>query len=79
MTIGGGERVPSKVKQTVQVSSHITKGCEECDKGFGPESEVAEQINHYLNHGYKLLHIGQETSEGIGGKIWQNTIAILGK
>jgi len=32
-----------------------------------------------LQHGYKLLHVGQQTTEDSHGKIWQTTVAILGK
>jgi len=40
---------------------------------------IDERINHLLNHGYKLLHVGQETITDSDGKPWHTTVAILGK
>jgi hypothetical protein len=41
--------------------------------------DLAEEINHYLTHGYKLLHVGQQTADGPDGKAWHSTIAVMGK
>jgi hypothetical protein len=43
------------------------------------EDSVEEQVNHYLRHGLKLLHIGAESSRTAEGEIWQSTVAVLGK
>jgi hypothetical protein len=43
------------------------------------DASMEEKINHVLSHGYKILHIGQETTESSRGDLWQNTVAILGK
>jgi hypothetical protein len=62
------------VKKTVQVSSNIVKACEHC------ADNVSAQINHYIgHHGYKLLHVGSETSHADNGGLWHSTVAILGK
>ena len=42
-------------------------------------ASMEEKINHVLSHGYKILHIGQETTESSRGDLWQNTVAILSK
>ena len=39
---------------------------------------MEKKINHVLSHGYKVLHIGQETIE-VDGQPWQETVAFLGK
>jgi hypothetical protein len=68
------------VQHTVQINSSITKSCQHCGNiGLSSEPDVAEQINHYLKHGYKVLHVGQETSRDANGDQWQSTVAILGK
>lgn len=70
-------------KHVVQVSSNISEQCKDC--GIhpalepGPDIDVAKAINHYLNHGYKLLHVGTQTCQDLEGKLWHNTTAILGK
>ena len=39
-----------------------------------------ESINHYISaHGYKLLHVGQQTSRDSMGNPWQLTVALLCK
>jgi len=43
------------------------------------DGRIDERINHLLKHGYKLLHVGQETTTDPDGKPWHTTVAILGK
>jgi hypothetical protein len=43
------------------------------------QDSVEEQVNHYLGHGLKLLHIGTESSRTPEGEVWQSTVAVLGK
>ncbi len=67
------------VKHVVKLSSDVGKPCEHCDKYFKPE-ELAESINHYIGqHGYMILHIGQETTHDADGHPWQSTIAVVGR
>ena len=68
-------------KDVVQVSSDVLKQCLICNgiKFSDPTPDVSEQINHYLKHGYKLLHVGQQTTRNSEGKLWETTVAILGK
>jgi hypothetical protein len=46
----------------------------------GDLNDFDESVNHYLKeHGYKLLHVGQETSSDGEGNLWQKTAAVIGK
>ena len=69
----------SDVKEVVQVSSSFWKCCKYCSALKMSEDSVEEQVNHYLSHGLKLLHIGTESSRTDEGEVWQSTIAVLGK
>jgi len=68
------------IKHTVYISSNIGKRCEHCNYHIGaPDKDVVDGINHYIdNHGYKLLHVGQEWSEDNQGKTIHHTVAIVG-
>lgn len=66
----------SKNKTTVYISTGIAKSCEVCSLDIAYE-DIADQINHYLDHGYKRLHVGQETFEGAEG-LEHRTVAVLG-
>ena len=69
----------SGVQHVVQISTNIGTGCEHCSTSIGLE-EFAQSVNHYIEqHGYKLLHIGQETGTDMDGKPWHNTVAVLGR
>ncbi len=60
------------VKHVVQISTHVGTGCEHCNVSI---DDFADRINHYIEkHGYKLLHVGQETGANL-----QMTVAVLGK
>jgi hypothetical protein len=67
------------VKEVVQVSSSFWKCCKYCSKLKLSQDSVEEQVNHYLEHGLKLLHIGTESSRTAEGEVWQSTVAVLGK
>jgi hypothetical protein len=67
------------MKEVVQVSSSYWKCCKYCNALKMSEDTVEEQINHYLRHGLKLLHIGSESSRTPEGQLWQSTVAVLGK
>ena len=76
----------SSPQKVIRVSTNILFGmCEEegCDFGFKEDVDQTDfevKVNHYLQeHGYKLLHVGQETSNDMDGNPWQETVAILGK
>ena len=67
------------VKKVVQVSSSFWKCCKYCSALKLSQDSVEEQVNHYLGHGLKLLHIGTESSRTPEGEVWQSTVAVLGK
>lgn len=70
------------IEQVIQVFSDTSVSCALCDKGAGLWSEsedwLAEQVNHLLEHGCRLLHVGQETSLDLEGRPSQRTTAVLG-
>jgi hypothetical protein len=68
------------VNEVVQVSSDVIKQCPHCAGAFkfSDPPDLDERINHFLRHGYKLLHVGQQTTS-VDGAPWQTTVAILGK
>lgn len=66
-------------KHVVHITTDVSKGCEHCHFTIGSD-RLAESINHYISeHGYKLLHVGQETTSDQDGKPWHTTAAVLGK
>ena len=68
------------VKRTAAVSTNIGRGCEHCGASVGAFGDsIAESINHYIEeHGYRLLHVGPQTTHGSDGKPWHMTVAVLG-
>jgi hypothetical protein len=67
------------VNHVVYISTDESKGCDHCDFRVGFEN-FAESINHYIDaHGYKLLHVGQESSRDINGNPFHLTVAVVGK
>jgi hypothetical protein len=68
------------IREVIQLSSNIRKPCSHCSTGPGLDDDVGEGINHYLGHGFRILHVGQETQWAPDGKqLWHVTVAILGK
>jgi hypothetical protein len=67
------------VKEVVEVSSSFWKTCKYCSALKLSEDSVEAQVNHYLGHGLKLLHIGTQSSRTAEGEIWLSTVAVLGK
>jgi len=71
-------------KQVVTVRSGEIGPCAICGKGIKSrgidrsEYWLDDQMNHMLEHGAKLLHVGQETVSGADGNPWQTTGAVFG-
>ncbi len=70
-------------KNIVELRSGTFRVCPVCGSKeihvqAGANPTMEKKINHVLSHGYKVLHIGQETVE-VDGKPWQETVAFLGK
>jgi hypothetical protein len=75
--MASSESIP-EVQHVVHTSTGIGKACEHCHTSVGLE-RFAESINHYIQeHGYWLLHVGQQTEDGTEGPS-QITVAILGR
>jgi hypothetical protein len=68
-------------KTVVQLSSAWQKQCPICKKIplMTEDPDIGAQINHYLEHGYTLIHVGQETTKNNNGELWQTSVAVLGK
>jgi hypothetical protein len=68
------------VEHVVYISTDVSTGCEHCDKMLGGSANFAESINHYIDqHGYKLLHVGSETTRDDVGNPWHCSVAVVGK
>ena len=69
------------VGHVVQLSTNVTRACHHCTKPipYGGH-DFGEKVNHYIiEHGYKLLHVGGETSHDADGNPWHSTVAVLGR
>ena len=72
------------VKHVIEITSDKAGPCVVCQRPplqLEPGSlvSVAERVNHYIEaHGYRLLHIGQQSSWDRNGQQWQSTVAMLG-
>ena len=69
------------IKHTVEIHSNSTEpNCQVCGEPLNIRSgaPIAPAINHMLDHGYSILHIGGEWARDGEGKSIQHTIAILG-
>ena len=68
---------PPSCKSVVYLNTNIGKACEACGFTFNGWYDLGTMIQHYLDHGYKLLHAGQETSYDSDGRPWSSTVAVL--
>ena len=62
--------------RVLRVRSNGLQGCPHCPDH--PSVDLGDQINHYLKHGYELLHVGSETTRADDGSLWHTTVATLG-
>jgi hypothetical protein len=66
------------VKRTVRLASDEGRSCDHCTFRGQPH-ELDTQINHYIErHGYRLLHLGTETTAGDRGEAFHRVVAVLG-
>ena len=72
------ENILHETEKVIRLSSNTWKSCEDCSKMIGDADDIGVQINHYFDHGYKLLHIGTE-AESNNGSLLSITVAIMGK
>ncbi len=72
------DNILHEIEKTVYLSSHIIRACSECSQMvFDNKHDIADQIHHYLDHGYKLLHVGEETTHNESGGLWHSTVALM--
>ena len=65
-----------KKRKAHYLSSSVTGACPECGAPLH-DKNIAEQINHLLDHGYALVHVGTETSRADDGSLWHSTVAVI--
>lgn len=74
----------SDVKQVTRVSSQVWEACPFCDDGASMSERdgtvfLVNQVNHLIEaHGFRLLHVGQQTDWTEAGETVQYTVAVLG-
>lgn len=66
------------ISNIAQVRSGAVEACSACNSSLDATEDFAGAVNHYLGHGYMLLHVGQQTSKTEEG-VWTETVAILGR
>lgn len=68
----------SGVAQIVHLSSSdLAAVCAHCRDSVSDSFDI--RVNHYIQHGYHVLHIGQETElDRQMGHLWHSTVAVLG-
>jgi hypothetical protein len=67
------------VRRIAQIHSDVFGGCPGCEEYSGLSDDLDERVNHLIGHGWKVLHVGQETTDGMGGEPWQRTTVVLGE
>lgn len=66
------------IGSVVTLSSNISQGCQVCN-GWLDGEKLDAAINHYIGHGWRLLHVGQETHpHHTDGSAWHSTVAVVG-
>ena len=66
------------VARTTKVSTDVSGMCEHCEFSISSD-DLPGAINHYISeHGYRLLHVGTETTHDSEHQPWHTTIAVLG-
>ncbi|GMT46668.1 MAG: hypothetical protein IEMM0007_0234 [bacterium] len=65
------------IENIMQITPESVQSCEACNER---PNDFADAVNHYLNmHGYKLLHVGTQSSKTDHGEVVHDVIAVLGK
>ncbi len=69
----------SDTQQVTYLSTSVGKFCSHCSGELLGLDRFGESVNHLIEkHGYRLLHVGQETTRGDDGNGWHSTVAVLG-
>jgi hypothetical protein len=65
---------------TETVTMYSDNGCYTDVEGIYQEGQYFDRnLNTFLQQGWKLLHLGQETDRTDEGGIWHRSVAIFGK
>ena len=71
------------IREVFEIHTNISPyGCPVCSKTLSKIRTgncIDDAINHVLQHGWRLLHVGAEWGEDEEGKSVSHTVAILGK
>jgi hypothetical protein len=68
---------PPGDKSVIYLNTNTLTSCQACNFSFNDWYDLGKQIQHYIEHGYKVIHVGQETSRDNEGNPWQSTVAVL--
>lgn len=74
----------NEMQHVIGLSSDVHSACQECSDWIGARSDftvasVAEAANHYVQaHGYRIVHVGQETGQDNEGRPHQHTVIVVG-
>ena len=61
----------------VKLSTDLSTACDECHYSVG--RDIGRDVDHYVTeHGYRILHVGQETVDGGDHGHCQATVVVLG-
>jgi hypothetical protein len=76
--------VDEQIQEILSIRGGFATTCPECDaqlwEGDDPLDWFDQQTNHLLSaHGWRLLHVGQETTRDLDGTPWHQTVAVLGR
>ncbi len=66
------------ITKTISFYSDTGGKCKECQSPLSGKN-ISEAINHYLAHGYKLLHIGQESELNDNFQLIARTVTVFAK
>jgi hypothetical protein len=67
------------IGRVVHISTSTVARCHFCEKVIGGSDNFESSTEHYMTqHGFRILHIGTETSRTPNGELWHSTVAVLG-
>jgi hypothetical protein len=66
-------------KHVVHMTSGSDQGCPHCPGEAPPSKDWRAAVEHCIQrHGYRLLHVGTETTTAADGSLRHATVAVLG-
>jgi hypothetical protein len=68
------------VRLVVRLSTELSSSCSIADCPASFKTDVAAGANHYISeHGFHLLHVGQETRVDDENRLQHSTTIVLGR